>query len=255
MLFWIAIILGIIQGFTEFLPISSSGHLVILEDIFGVDMDFTFLNVLLHIATLIAVVYYYRKKILYLITHPLCTMNKYLLVATVPAIIFVLCFGSIFTQYMSSTLFVGIGFLITAILLSFAQVMAKKNKVPDMLNYKNVLVMGVGQAFAVFPGLSRSGTTLSVGLIIGTEKQSALDFSFLMSIPIILASIVYELIFSDIWVSAIDFDWWAIIIACISALFTALLGIYLMQKVIRKINLWYFVGYLVIIGLLVIILL
>ncbi len=252
MLFWLAVVLGIVQGFTEFLPVSSSGHLVILEAIFDVSIDYTFLNILLHISTLLAVIYFYRKQIFYLITHPFCQMNKYLVVATLPAVIFVLILGPLFTDYMSNTTLVGIGFLITAVMLSIAQLVTKKYTVPSMLNYKNTLLMGIGQAFAVFPGLSRSGTTLAVGLVAGTERQSALDFSFLMSIPIILASLVYELIFSDVWTTPIQVEWYSILVACISAFITAWLGLSLMQKIIRKINLWYFVPYLIILGVVVI---
>ncbi|MBR7091230.1 MAG: undecaprenyl-diphosphate phosphatase, partial [Clostridia bacterium] len=126
MLIWVAIVLGLIQGFTEFLPVSSSGHLVIAESILGINMNYNFLNVLLHISTLLAVIIYYRKKILYLITHPTCRMNRYLLIATIPAVILVLLTHSIFGKHMENTLFVGIGFLLTAVLLSVAQIVAKR---------------------------------------------------------------------------------------------------------------------------------
>jgi len=252
MLIWVAIILGLIQGFTEFLPVSSSGHLVIAESLFGINMDYNFLNVLLHISTLLAVIIYYRKKILYLITHPTCRMNRYLLVATIPAVVLVLLTHSIFGTYMENTLFVGIGFLLTALFLSIAQIVAKKTKVPSMLKYSNVMVMGIAQAFAVFPGLSRSGTTLSFGLLSGVEKQNALDFSFLMSIPIIVASVVYEIFWRGAMTEIVITDVLPIIISCITALFTALLGIIFMNKIIRKINLWYFVPYLIVLGLVVI---
>ena len=253
MLIWVAVFLGFVQGITEFLPISSSGHLVIAESVLGVSLDYNFLNVLLHISTLIAVIIYYRKKILYLITHPMCRMNKYLAIATIPAVILVLLTHSVFGKYMQNTVFVGIGFLLTALFLSIAQIITKKTKVPSMLNYKNVMVMGVAQAFAVFPGLSRSGTTLSFGLLSGVERQNALDFSFLMSIPIIVASVIYEIFWCDALVEIASTDILPIIISCITALTTALLGIIFMNKIIRKINLWYFVPYLIVLGIAVIV--
>ena len=124
--FWVPILLGLVQGITEFLPISSSGHLVLLEKLFGLNGSFLFLNVLLHVATLLAVIIYYRKTIKYLIMHPFCQMNKYLVVATLPAVIFVLILGPLFTDYMSNTTLVGIGFLVTAVMLSIAQLVTKK---------------------------------------------------------------------------------------------------------------------------------
>ncbi|MBR7091153.1 MAG: undecaprenyl-diphosphate phosphatase, partial [Clostridia bacterium] len=119
--------------------------------------------------------------------------------------------------------------------------------------YNNVMIMGIAQAFAVFPGLSRSGTTLSFGLLSGVERQNALDFSFLMSVPIIVASVIYEIFWCDALVEIASTDILPIIISCITALTTALLGIIFMNKIIRKINLWYFVPYLIVLGIVVIV--
>ena len=90
MAFWIAIVLGLVQGFTEFLPVSSSGHLVLLEKFFDVTLDYTFLNVVLHFATLLAVCWFYRKRLWNLVKHPLSKQMQYLVIATIPAVIFVL---------------------------------------------------------------------------------------------------------------------------------------------------------------------
>lgn len=251
--FWIPIVLGLVQGITEFLPISSSGHLVLLEHFCGLEGDFLFLNILLHIATLFAVIIYYRKTLLYLITHPFCKMNKYLVVATLPAVIFVLIFGNFVDTVLASTVFVGVGFLLTAVFLTVAVLMSKRNYTPAPLKYSNVLVMGVSQAFAVFPGLSRSGTTLAFGLTAGVERQTALDFSFLMSIPIILASLVYQLIFADFSTIFVNLNVVGTVIAFVTAFFSALLGLILMKKFVKNINLIYFVPYLILIGILPII--
>lgn len=252
--FFVLIILGVVQGITEFLPISSSGHLVLLEKIFGLNCDFVFLNVLLHCATLLAVIIYYRKTIIYLIMHPTCRMNKFLIIATIPAVIFVLLFNSFVNNVLSNYIFVGIGFLLSALFLLIAVIMAKKNTHPSPLNYKNVIVMGVSQALAIFPGLSRSGTTLSFGLVAGVERQTALDFSFLMSIPIILASLVYQLIFSDFSTDFVDINIAGIIVSTVTAFLSALLGLIIMKKLVKNINLVYFIPYLIIIGVLTIIL-
>ena len=250
MSFWIAVFLGLLQGITEFLPISSSGHLTILEKLFKIETDVVFLNVVLHVATLLAVCVFYRKKLLYMIKHPLCKENLYLLIATIPAILFVILFGSIFDSFFSSTFFVGVGFLISAFFLILAEIILKKTKNSEKVGIKSALFMGLGQAIAVFPGVSRSGTTLSFGLVSGIEKENALDFSFLMSIPVIIASLFYEILFKPM---SFDVDVWGIVIAFLFAFLTALWGIKIMQKIVKKLNLWWFVLYLIVVGILVIV--
>lgn len=251
--FWILIFLGIVQGITEFLPISSSGHLVLIEHFGGISCDLVFLNVLLHCATLLAVIIHYRKTLFYLITHPFCRMNKYLAIATLPAVIFVLLLHNWVDSTFQNLIFVGIGFLLSAVFISIAIYCANRTKVPAPLNYRNVAIMGIAQAFAIFPGLSRSGTTLSFGLVAGTERQTALDFSFLMSIPIILASLVYQLIFSDFSDAFVGIDPIGLAASTICAFLAALLGLVLMKKIVKKINLIYFVPYLVVLGVLTIV--
>lgn len=250
MSFWIAIVLGIVQGITEFLPVSSSGHLVILEKLFNVSVDSVFLNVFLHVSTLFAVCIFYRKTLWQMLKHPFCKQNLFLLTATIPAIVFVLLFGKIFDGFFSSTFFVGIGFLVSAFFLSMAQWVSAKTKSFAKLNFGSALFMGLGQAIAVFPGISRSGTTFAFGTVCGLNKKTALDFSFLMSIPIIVASLVYELAFKPI---TINVDIWGIVVASLFAFLTALLGLKLMQKLVQKLNLWWFVLYLVLIGVLIMI--
>ncbi len=251
--FLVLIILGLVQGITEFLPVSSSGHLVLLEKLFGLNCDFTFLNVLLHCATLLAVIIYYRKTLRYLITHPFCQMNKFLIIATIPAVIFVLLFNNFVNNVLANYIFVGIGFLLSALFLLLAVIFANKYQNPEQLNYKNVTIMGISQAFAIFPGLSRSGTTLSFGLVAGVERQTALDFSFLMSIPIIIASLVYQLIFADYSTAFADLNIIGLVLSTLTAFLSALLGLWLMKKVVKNINLVYFIPYLLVIGVLTII--
>ncbi|MBQ8761951.1 MAG: undecaprenyl-diphosphate phosphatase [Clostridia bacterium] len=253
MAFWVAILLGLVQGITEFLPISSSGHLVLLEHWFGVEVDAVLLNVLLHIATLVAVVWYFRKTILYLITHPFCRMNKYLFVATIPAAVFVLVFGKFFDSTLNSLTMVAVGFILTGIFLAFAQLFSQKNPSFKPLNWTTVLSMGFAQALAIFPGLSRSGTTYSFGVVAGGEKNSVLDFSFLMSIPIIVASLVYELLFSGQALTLASTHWSSVVVAMLTAFISALLGLKLMKNLVNKIGFWWFVPYLIVVGILLLI--
>lgn len=253
---WIlfAILLGLVQGITEFLPISSSGHLVLLELLFGTEFNFALLNVLLHFATLFAVCFFYRKTLKHLVLHPFCKTNFLLLLATVPAVLFVVLTKSCFNFNDSNFLFLGVGFLLTAVLLFVAEVCVKKEKSPKPLGVLSALVMGVGQAFAVFPGLSRSGTTFSVGVIYGNEKNETLQFSFLMSIPIILASVVYEIFFAGNTFYFDSTEIFGMILSCVTAFIFAILGLKIMNKLVQKIKFICFVPYLVILGVTLILL-
>lgn len=251
--FFVAILLGLVQGLTEFLPISSSGHLLLVEELCGVQIDALLLNVLLHVATLFAVLVFYRKTLLYMFKNPGCRLNRYLLVATLPAIVFVLAFGLLLGDVFSSANYVGVGFIVSGIFLAIAQFVAKRNKAPAPLNWKGVLTMGFAQALAVFPGVSRSGSTFAFGVIAGMEKNTTLDFSFLMSIPIILASLVYELVFSHGTLGASSTHWASIAVSFLVAFASALLGLKIMQKLVKKIGFWWFVPYLLIMGIVLLI--
>ena len=250
MVMWIVILLGIIQGITEFLPVSSSGHLVLLEKIFSLDFDLTLVNVILHFATLIAVMLYYRKTLFYLICHPFCKMNKYLVVATIPAVVMVLLFHSLIERYLTSSVTLALGFMLSAVFLSTGIYLSKKSA-PHALNYQNVIIMGIAQSFAIFPGLSRSGTTLSFGLMSGVEKNSALDFSFLMSIPIILASLIFELLSPGFSLNGIDII--SLLLSFVVAFVSAAICLTLMKTLTKTNHLIYFVPYLIGLSLIAII--
>ena len=250
MFFFVAIVLGIIQGFTEFLPVSSSGHLVLIEYIFNVDFDFNLLNVILHFSTLIAVCWFYRKQLLYILKNPFSKTTYYLVLATIPAVLFVILCNSFVETNMSSLTFVGIGFLITSILLFVAEIANKKTTNFSNVNAKNSLILGIAQALAIFPGLSRSGTTLSIGLLGGIKKEEALDFSFLMSIPIILGSLIYETFKTNFDFSSFSVeDVWGVILSSIVAFFCALFSIKFMKNIVNKMKLFYFVPYLVVLSI------
>ncbi len=200
---WIILcVLAIVQGLTEFLPISSSGHLVLLYQWFGIEDQTILLSVLLHIATLCSVLLYYRKTIWELLKHPFCYTNRCLIVATIPTVVFVLLFRNIITYAFGGD-FLWLGFLLTGFLLSLASMLTKKEgivpyqtysvtKMP--IGYLDAILMGMGQGIACFPAVSRSGTTIATGLFLGLPSRVSVDFSFLMSIPVILGSLLFELI-------------------------------------------------------------
>lgn len=241
------IIIGIIQGITEFLPISSSGHIVLFGSLFNMD-NLMLLSVVAHIGTLFAVLFCYRERLFELVRRPFNKTNLHLIIATIPTIIIFLLFNRFFEDSFSTKTLVW-GFLISAIFLVLADL--RKDSLRPMTK-RSALYMGLAQGLALMPGISRSGSTLVCGLLVGVEKKEALDFSFLMSIPIILASAVYETI--KISTMQISINWIGIFIVMITSFIFGILSIKIMLKTVKNNKLFYFSIYLIILSLLVLIL-
>ncbi len=258
-------VIGLVQGLTEFLPVSSSGHIVLFGSFFDMD-NLLLISVVAHLGTLFAVLFCYRKKLSALFKQFFCDVNSVfhrqkiekntntstytnLILATIPTILIVLVFNKFFEDSFAVSSIVW-GFMISAILLIFADFKSTGNK---YLTKKSSLFMGVAQGLAVLPGISRSGTTLMSGLFMGVNKTDALDFSFLMSIPIIIASGVYEGI--DLLHSAMQVNWLGIAIVLVSSFIFGILSIKLMLKVVNKNRLFYFSFYLIFLSLIMLVVL
>jgi undecaprenyl-diphosphatase len=199
-----SIILGIVQGLTEFLPISSSGHLVILPFLLNWDLpqkEMFIFDVLVQIGTLVAVIFYFRKDLIAIIGDffkqlfagkPFATHNArigwLLILATIPAGLAGLLLGDVVERAFSSPLVTGIALLITAVLMILGEKISQKIGDIHDVTFLTALVMGIMQSLALFPGISRSGATISGGMFRHLKRESAAKFSFLMSIPIMLAA-------------------------------------------------------------------
>ena len=190
---WQVILLGAVQGLTEFLPVSSSGHLILAERMLGIKTDGgLFFDITLHIGTLIPVFIVFYKSVKGLLKKPYKTLS-YLVVASVPAAIT----GFLFQDGIED-LFKGNGifsasllacaFVLTAAELLFAEKISAKRKNALPLSLKSSIIMGVFQSIAIIPGLSRSGTVITGGTLAGLDKDKNAEFAFLMSIPIILGA-------------------------------------------------------------------
>ncbi len=237
---WEAIILGLIQGLTEFLPVSSSGHLVLVQNWLGIDPNLTlFFDVMLHMGTLIAVFIVFYKDILGLLKPPFKTLGL-LVLATIPAGIAMLLFSDqIETLFQGQ--FLWIGFLITAIMLLVTEYVGKKHPKDNPLGLKVSLIMGAVQAVAIVPGISRSGSTISGGVYAGASRATVAKFSFLMSIPVILGSAFVEIIKIDNW-NAVPVL--AVFLGMIASALSGYFAIRLMLKLIQKCNYKWFSLYL-----------
>ncbi len=202
MVFLIAILLGLVQGLCEFLPVSSSGHLYLISKLtsgaVGEDTFGSFFTVMLHVATLIAVLFVYREQVLAILRHPIQKLTLHLIIATLPTVAFALILKKFdaLDKWLDEGNFVGFSFLLTAVFLTVSELlcrMRKAKKSIDTMRWTDALVIGGMQAIGVLPGVSRSGSTIAGALGMRIDRKSAANFSFLLSIPAILGGLVLEL--------------------------------------------------------------
>lgn len=187
------IMLGIVQGLTEFLPISSSGHLLLGRKLLGLSDAGLLLDTMLHLGTLIAVVVVFWKDIVYMIQNPFSKLSLLIVTGTIPTIIIGFTFMDFFEEIALSGLTVGWGFLITGTLLWVADNMkAKGTKDISEISFKDALIVGTLQGAAIFPAVSRSGSTIAGALFRGINRQSAARFSFLLSLPAIIGAVILQ---------------------------------------------------------------
>jgi undecaprenyl-diphosphatase len=264
-----AIILGIVQGLTEFLPVSSSAHLVFMTDILGLPQNVAF-DTLLHIGTLVAVVGYFWRDLIQIISSfisslldifkgkfkqgleetPFKKLSWLIIVGTIPAGIMGILLEKQFEALFNSVLYVGFFLIITGLLLWGAERVKPGEKDVKDVSFKNALVIGIAQGIAIAPGISRSGATIAAGLFSGLNRELAARFSFLLSIPAILGAALVQV--KDIT----TFDASAIVLFAgfISAAIFGYLAIKLLLKIIKERTLMIFAYYCWIVGSVVIIL-
>lgn len=244
------VILGIVQGLTEFLPVSSSGHLVLLSKWFGIS-DSLFVSILLHLATFFSILVVLRKEVFYLIRHPFSKDTIRLAIATIPTCILALVLMPLIDQSFEG-IFLPFCFLISALLLMVTDLTTKRKSFPlqSQLTNKNAFLMGIGQGLAIFPGISRSGTTICVGLLAGSPKDECAKFSFLMSLPIILLSMAMEIykIVAKSYVIKVNII--GMILSFILAFVIGIFAIKVMLRLTQKASFRYFAFYLIVISVL-----
>lgn len=190
-----AIILGIIQGLAEFLPVSSSGHLMVFHRILGIESsdNLTFI-VVLNLGTLIPLLYLFREDVLKLVKQPFQKTVYLLIIATLPIVIATVLFEDFVEGLFQSTQFLAFGFLATGIMLMLTDSIKTNEKTIEKMSYLDGIVVGITQAVAIFPGLSRSGSTITALLVRGLTREEAAKFSFLMSIPASFGALVFRII-------------------------------------------------------------
>ena len=255
-MFIMSLFLGLVQGITEFLPISSSGHLSILQNLFSLDYteeEHMLFNVLLHLGTLISIFAVYRKDIKTMISDGLSFLQMrsdsdsdepvvmkpparallFVIIGTIPMVLALIFMNSV-TRLFFNVAFIGFALLITGGLLFVSDRYIKKgNKTDKTMTLKDALIIGLAQAVAVIPGLSRSGTTVSVGLACGFTGSFAVKFSLLLSIPAVIGATLislYSVIRNGINFSLIPSYLAGFVIATITGFF----AIQLIRRMINK---------------------
>ncbi len=258
-----AIILGIIQGATEFIPVSSSGHLVAAPFIFNwqipEDQLFTF-DVLVQLGTLVAVIAYFWKDILSIVVGAFKGLKRsdrwkvyevrialYIILATIPAGLAGLLLKDMVESAFNSLTATAIFLLFTALLLVFAEWLGRRQKEIEEMNWLDALLMGVFQILALFPGVSRSGATITGGMLRHVKRKDAARFSFLMSIPIMLAAGLLT-IFDLGNIEGISSFLPTLAIGFITSAIIGYLTIKWLLKYLAEHPLYYFSGYLLIIA-------
>ncbi|OWZ83430.1 undecaprenyl-diphosphate phosphatase [Natranaerobius trueperi] len=265
------IILGIIQGITEFLPVSSSAHLVIGEKIMGLEIPGLYFEVILHLASLFALIVYFnsevsdllKKSIKYMYTKSTIYEQtfrffKFLLYATIVTGVIGVCLESILDDQIKDLTVTGAALLITGILLIYIENSKKAHFIflnhDSDLTFKNCLVIGAFQGLSIIPGLSRSGMTVIGGLLQGYSKSITLKISFLLAFPVIIGSFIYklpELILTTN--SSINLSWNQIIISFITCFLASLVGIKGLIGIVKNNKLTIFAVYVIVLGIMILI--
>lgn len=246
---WQAFVLGVIQGITEFLPVSSSGHLVLFHQIFGLTHDTLLFSVILHMATLLAIIFYFGTSLLK-VTRREWT---YIAIGTVPAVLVGLLFSDWIEASFTNNNWVGLQLMATGVITLFA---AKKLKlieirsVPleDQLNSKKSFMIGIAQAIAIIPGISRSGSTVAGSALAGLDREAAFRFSFLLAIPALIGAGLFETL-GVIESGLPQLTVVPVIVGFSASLIVGILSLSLFRYVILKSKLEWFGWYAILIGI------
>lgn len=260
------IILAIIQGIAEFLPISSSAHLIIFRDLFGIgagsvsgDLALAF-DIALHFGTLLAIAIYFFKDFWNMVLSGVTKGTKtkegrlfwYIVVATIPAAIVGVLFEDMIEKAIRSNfILIGCALIIMGIIIYLADKYSKEEKNFDSMTIKDAILIGCSQVFALIPGFSRSGTTIAAARGLKLEREDAAKFSFYLSAPVVLGAVVLS-VFDEVTITAITSNLSIFIIGVGVAFISGLLCIEFLLRYIKKHDFKLFMWYRVVLGILVI---
>ena len=251
------IILGLIQGLTEFLPVSSSAHLILLPFLSGWQDQGLVYDVAAHGGTLAAVVWYFRRDLQEIIRHwsmrwssdstPKELMLWYLAIATFPVGLAGLLLHDFISTSLRNPQVIAIASIFFGLILLLADKTGSRERSYGELSLRDALLVGCAQVLALIPGTSRSGITITAGLMLGMDRQSASRFSFLLAIPVILLATAYEGYKLSTGVHSID--WIPVLVVVFVSFFSALLSIHFFLKLLERTGMLPYVIYRVVLGI------
>lgn len=255
------ILLGIIQGITEFLPVSSSAHLILLPSVMGWEDQGVTIDIAAHLGSLLAVIIYFNKDIQTVIqpwvSQPLSysadSNHKYLLffiLTTIPIAFVGLFLYDYIADYLRSPFVIGLASIFFGILLYWADITCQQLKDYDRITYRSAMMFGLAQVLALIPGTSRSGITMTAGLMMGFDRKAAARFSFLMAIPVILLAGGHEAFRHFTGEAATD--WYAFSVVTAVSAISAWVSIHYFLKFLQNTGMLPYVVYRVLLGLVII---
>lgn len=253
-----ALVLGLVQGLTEFLPVSSSGHLTIVKDLFGIQTSNLSFEVMVHAATVCSTIVAFRKQIWELLCGffnlKMNPQKEYIFkiaLSMVPIFIVGVFFKEQVEAIFGSGLFVvGCMLIVTALLLTLSEKLtARQQGGGRPVSYKDAIIIGLSQACAVLPGLSRSGTTISTGLLLGVKREDIAQFSFLMVLVPILGEAFLELVGGDLSGVESGIPALSLAVGFVAAFLSGLFACTLMINIVKKAKLWVFAIYCAVVGI------
>lgn len=240
---------GIVQGLTEFLPVSSSGHLVFLHSFFGFKEPNIFFDICLHAGTLTAVVIYFLRDIVDLIRQKNINWLICIIIGSIPAVAAALLFENRIEAFFTDPAKVSGMLIATGFVLFAGQLAMKKRGLSGGSEPApgSALAVGAAQAFALLPGISRSGMTISLGLVAGIKTEDAYRFSFLLSIPVIAGALLYKVIGTDV-VSVVKGDLLAYVAGTVTAFLVGWASLFVLWKAVKGKRLYLFGIYCLLAG-------
>ena len=268
----IAFVLGALQGVTEFLPISSSGHLRLLAEVSGIREPQTFFDILLHVGTLLAVLIVYRRQVLEMLlglgrvagggrpiadnlrAEPMARVALLAALATLPTALIAIAFGSVLEAWAADITHVGIALMLNGGLLLFFGIIQRRaitssegeaSRPLESITWKDALVIGVFQGAAITRGISRSGSTILAGVYTGLDREAAATFSFIISIPAILGALVLKFESNAFHGDGL----WIALAGGLTAAVVGTLALLLLLKIVRKGALQHFAWYCFLVGI------
>lgn len=258
-----ALLLGILQGVTEFLPISSSGHLVLGESLLGLEVEtLKSFDVVVHLGTFAAIIIYFWKDVIGLFKGLFSyiglakksagvteyrSLIGYILIGTVPAVLVGLFLGDSIDFFFRNTLYVGLWMIIVGQVFLLAEWALKKFNKEEKINWKKAIVIGLAQAAALIPGVSRSGSTIAAGIFQGISREKAARFSFLLALPAIFGAGLLTGI-KEFKAGGLELEFVPLVVGFVVSLVAGFASVYFLMKFLKNHSLNVFAYYLFAVG-------